>query len=258
MRNSAILLTFALGAAALVGGCGGRPVGLAGEDDARLGARGDRTATLLEGLRRAYADLKTLSGRVTRRELDPDSGAVRTSIFAFESDIKKHWIRGLIEQSAAPNAQGARFIFRDDGQVKIRVKIGFLPITRTFPADDENVTSIRHYRIDQTDFAAMALTALAKGAQVRSLGTSEEFGREVDLIRVTPSGLPDATHEDIGLDPTSHLPVMRRAFGGSPGEGGAYRALPYLPGLEVAQEILTANLEDEARNPELDLDGWDF
>lgn len=240
-----------------------RLAGAAQPDDGGIRTADDSAEAQVSAFRRAYEDLATLSGRVTRKEREPSSGIPRISVVSFEADLRKGWIRGVIEESIVPHARGARFVFLNDGKVKVRVKIGFLPIIRTFPVDDDNVTSIRRYRIDQTDFAAMARTLLASGAQIRNQGPADILGRKVDVLRVVPAGLPDARYELIGLDPESHLPVARRAFGPMPpGEGGIL-LLPYWPGIwrengEGEQEILSVLLEGETKNPALDPAGWDL
>lgn len=254
---SLLLVPVLVGALASACGTPFRPASFQPEG-ATLRMADDTAAALVSAFRRAYEDLDTLSGRVTRKERDPSSGETRTTVVSFEAELRKGWIRGLIEESVEPGARGARFVFLNDGKVKVRVKIGFLPVTRTFSIDDDNVTSIRKYRIDQTDFNAMSRIVLAPGAMVRSQGPAEILGRKVDLLRIMPAGLPDASHEEVGLDPESHLPVARRAFGPIGPERARLPVMPGWPGLDGEQEILSVLLEGETRNPELDPAGWEL
>ena len=243
-------------AALAISGCGQVMPGL-GRPAGGLGAFEDPASTLKDALREAVADLKTLSGRVTFIEIHPKDGKLHDSVATFKT---------AIEKSDKPNAKGAETLFLNDGKITVRVKIGFVPITRTFPLDDSQVTSDRNYRLDQTDFAGMVQTILAEGATVQALGPGELLGRKVDLLDVVPPGLPDVVHERFGLDPVTHLPVARVALAPKPGT-----ATPAGPDLvtaltvtRMAQEkvdehaVFSALVEGEKLNVDLPAGTWKF
>jgi hypothetical protein len=196
----------------LLAGCGQVVPGLT-QRSGSLRTFDDPAGTLKAALAKAYGDLKTLTGRVTYLEVDPKDGKTRRSVASFKTDKAKRWIRALIEESDKPNAKGAETLFLNDGKITVRVKIGPFPVTKTFPIDDDQVTSARNYRIDQTDFAAMVGVVLADGAKVVSLGSGDLLGRKVDLLEVSPAGMADGSRERIGLDPVTHLPLARAVFG---------------------------------------------
>ncbi len=194
----------------LISGCGQVQPGLSGRTGS-LRTLEDPAPALREALERAYGDLDTLTGRVTYRELDPKDGKVHGSVATFKTDKARRWIRGFIEESDKPNSRHAETLFFNDGKLTVRVKIGFVPITKTFPLADPQVTSARDYRLDQTDFAAM-VGAVLGATKLTALGPGELLGRKVDLLDVSPAGLPDASYERVGLDPATHLPVARVVY----------------------------------------------
>lgn len=263
MRIPVRLAVPAAAALALVGalaGCGQPMPGL-GTASGSLRAFDDPAAGHKEALEKALAELKTLSGRVTYRELDLKDGKFKDSAATFKTDTGKRWIRGFIEKSDKPNAKGAETLFLNDGRLTVKVKIGFVPITRTFFLDDDQVTSGRNYRLDQTDFAAMVQVILAEGAKVESLGTGELLGRKVDILDVRPAGLPDAAHERIGLDPATHLPVARVCLAAKadslPALGASLWVSRFTYGATAEEQaIFSAVVDGERLNPELPPATW--
>jgi hypothetical protein len=245
----------------LLSGCGQSQPGLSGRTGS-LRALDDPALPLREALERAYGNLATLTGRVTYRELDPKDGKVHGSVATFKTDKARRWIRGFIEESDKPNSKHAETLFLNDGKLTVRVKIGFVPITKTFPLGDPQVTSARDYRLDQTDFAAMVGGVLG-AARLTALGPGELLGRKVDLLEVTPAGLPDASHERVGLDPATHLPVARVAYAASDwATGGATGGAGLRAGLEIGPSgetvIFSAALSAEKLDAELPPSTWKF
>lgn len=256
-----VVCTMAVAALALAG-CGQNLPGL-GRPSGGLRAYDDPAAGLKDALREATAELKTLSGRVTYRELNLKDGKFHDSVATFKTDCATRWIRGFIEKSDKPNAKGAETLFLNDGKLSVRVKIGFVPITKTFPLDDDQVTSGRNYRLDRTDFAAMVGAILAEGAKVESLGTGELLGRKVDLLDVTPPGLPDVVHERFGLDPVTHLPVARVSLAPKtdtvPGFAAALSASRFTYGAAgEEQAVFAAVVDGEKLNVDLPPATWKF
>ncbi|MBM3268150.1 MAG: hypothetical protein FJZ01_10930 [Candidatus Sericytochromatia bacterium] len=249
------LTAWLVAAGLLVGGCGRVQPGFSPASGS-LRAQADPAADLREALARAYGDLKTLAGRVTYHELDPKDSKVKKSVATFKTDKARRWIRGFIEESDKPGSKNAETLFLNDGKITVRVKIGFVPITKTFPLDDPQVTSGRDYRLDQTDFAAMVDAVLSASASLKALGPGELGGRKVELLEVTPAGLPDASYERVGLDPATFLPVARVAFLRGAGAGWNGLATAFLSPEDTM--LFSAALSGEKRDVELPPSTWRF
>ena len=225
--------------AVLLTACGQVP-GLQYGQSSGMQALADPASQIKAEMQQAVSQLTTLSGQVTYTEVNLQ-GQSDTSVASFETDIAHRWIRAHVDQSDKPHAQGADMLCLDNGQVTVKVHIGFIPITRTFAETDPQVCSARGYTLLQTDFVAMVDEIAAPQATLTYLGQQSVLGHTVDVLDVAPSGLPDCAHEHVGLDPSTHLPVLREAF--SKASGGQ-------------QDVFDASLGNPVLNPQLPADTW--
>ncbi len=225
--------------AVLLTACGQVP-GLQYGQSSSMQALANPASQIEAEMQQAVSQLTTLSGQVTYTEIDLQ-GQSHTSVASFETDITHRWIRAHIDQSDNSEAQGADMLSLDNGQITVKVHIAFFPVTKTFSETDPKVCSARGYTIPQTDFVAMVDEIEAPQATLTYLGQQSVLGQTVDLLDVTPSGLPDCAHEHVGLDPSTHLPVLRQAF--SKASGGQ-------------QDVFDASVANPVLNPQLPSDTW--
>lgn len=260
MKRLALALLLALT------GCGQVP-GFQPSATADLRRFGDPADDLREALRKAYGEIKTLSGTVTYTELSLEDGKLHESVASFKTDVARRWIRAKVDKSDKPNARGAEMLFLNDGKVLVRVKIGPFPVTKTFPLDAPEVTSTRRYRLDQTDFVAMVGLTLDPNAKAVAIGAGDLGGQRVDFLGLRPAGFGDCLREQMGLDAVTHLPAARIAFsavkptllfGGdfqpAQGESAGERRL----GAPNEHEVFRAVLAGAVLNPVLPPATWKF
>lgn len=141
----------------------------------------------------------------TREEHGEAKFSFRRSPFAARVDI---------EESNRMLAAGSSVLWT--GGDKVWVKRKGIPVTLSFPYDHSLVTSIRGYRLDQTDIFSMGKVLLAPGAKVRLLGKQKVEDRERFMFEVTsPASLPGVTRERIGVDVAMYVPTYREIYAGS-------------------------------------------
>lgn len=119
-----------------------------------------------------------------------------------------------IEESNRMLAAGSIVLWT--GGDKVWVKRRNIPVVLPFPYDHDLVTSIRGYRLDQTDIFSMGKVLLAPGAKVKLLGTQKIGERDRIIFEVTsPASLPGVTRERIGLDARMYVPTYREVYAGT-------------------------------------------
>lgn len=207
LRHVAIAL--ATVAAVFGAGCAHSPLQLgAGHRPAVFKTRTAKEAELAKGLKGFESQLKTFSAVASFWETDGKDTQTNTAEIFLAQPGK---IRANVLESSNSMKRNAKMVYL--GDKKVRVKLGF--IKKTFDYDDATVTSVRGFRIDQTDLTAVIAGVTHPQAKLSYKGSHTLNGKPVELLEVvSPAILPGTEREVIALDPQSFAPVQLEAFAG--------------------------------------------
>lgn len=156
--------------------------------------------------------VKTIEGRVRFEEWEGDSHDVGAAKFTFRK--KPFMARVDVEQSNRLLAAGTTVFW--SGGTTVKVKPLKLPLTLTFDYDDNQVVSLRGYRLDQTDLFSMGKVLAHPQAQVRPLGPKRLGSEDFFLLEVrSPASVAGVDREVIGINQRHNVPTYREMYAGS-------------------------------------------
>ena len=201
-------LTGAFAFAALLAGCGVQSLNAPFTRDGRtVAVRSDaKAAALVANLKKTSAELKTFSGVASFWETDGKDVSTNTAELYLALPNK---IRANITEASSMMKRGAKMVYLGDG--KITAKKGF--IKKTMRYDEPDALSVRGWRIDQTDLAAILAGATHADAKARYVGTAQVGGRAVEVLELSsPVLLPGTTKQVLALDAKNFAPVKLEGF----------------------------------------------
>lgn len=205
-----LALAAALSAALTLSACGVTPYsGVRPRPATTIGAKDAKAAELLKGLRATDAQLKTLSATASFWETDGQKQGDHAAEIVI---AKPGQIGAKITKSTDAMKRGVKLVYLNDG--KVRAKLGF--IKKTFDYTDSTVTSLRGWRIDQTNFESIVAGILHPQASVKALGPTTVGGHAAQLLEVvSPGMLPGATKQVVALDAKRHVPLKLEVYDGT-------------------------------------------
>lgn len=164
---------------------------------------------LVAGLKATSASLKTFSGVVKFWETDGKETSTNTAEIYMAMPDK---LRANITEASSAMKRGVKMVALGDG--KITAKLGF--IKKTMSLDDPQVLSVRGWRLDQTDLAAIIKGATDAKANARYAGAATVGGRQAELIELAnPAFLPGTTKQVLALDAQTFAPLKVEGFVGA-------------------------------------------
>ena len=204
-------------------GCGGPPTGmdvarspkpLPTPAQQRIGAERPEDA-ILGKLATALNSVSYMEGSVAFKEYARDGGKEEHGDAKFSFRRTPFAARVDIQESNRMLAAGSAVLWTGGETVWVHRK--GIPLTLSFAFDNSLVTSIRGWRLDQTDIFSMGRVLLAPDAKVRHLGLQKVGERDRIMFEVTGTraSLPGDTPDKIGLDPRMYVPTYREIYAGS-------------------------------------------
>ena len=102
-----------------------------------------------------------------------------------------------------------------DGSDQMKVKPSYMPFAVSLPITDSRLISKNGWTIKDTDVSGMLNVLLDPAAQIQELGPQVIDGKSVFLLSVqSPKSPTGVTREQIGIDTTQNLPVVRLMYKG--------------------------------------------
>lgn len=123
----------------------------------------------------------------------------------------------ILEAPQRPTSVGTKLVWHgDDPKVTLRTRFFGLPITMRTGYDDARLNGVRGDSL--MDLAVTTAVAMVKdpAASFELIGQSQSQGRKLKLVKLlSPKLLRGISHEVLGIDEASKLPLVREMYEGS-------------------------------------------